>query len=220
MNSDEYYEEVYEELINGGAVGWVSGLIHKKLEKNIAGKFEHVLEVGAGHGQHLKYVKHDFSEYHETDYRVSNLPDRSSIKEKKVIQCRADATNLEDFKDDQFDRVISTCLIVHLEKPEIALQEWRRVTKHGGVISIQVACEPGIVLRFLRNQTTVRKAKKIGRDHLKFHYREHINFYSGIEMLIKDVFERDKISKNFWPFKVPSWNMNLVVIFLVKVDKS
>ena len=220
MDQNEYYKKAYTDVLNNGLIGNVADLVHKQLEKNTGDLHDRILEVGAGHGQHLEYVQSNFLEYYETDFRLSNLPFRATKDEKRVVQSYADATNLENFKDNDFDRVIATCLIVHLEKPEFALKEWRRVTKHGGLISIQVACEPGIVLRFLRRITTVRKARKIGLDHLKFHYREHINYYIPIEMLINEVFESDFVSRKFWPFRVQSWNLNLVTIFQIKIDKT
>ena len=36
--------------------------------------FEVVLEVGAGNGEHLPYVKHNFKKYFMTDIRLENLP--------------------------------------------------------------------------------------------------------------------------------------------------
>jgi len=219
MSQDNYYSEHYIEILNTGSVGFVSNIVHKILEpKPTTEIFNKVLEVGAGHGQHLKFVKHQYSEYFETDFRKENLPERSS--ESKVISLEADATNLADFEDSSIDRVIATCLIVHLTDPEVALLEWRRVCVSGGVISIYVACEPGVLLRFLRRFTTVRKAKKHGLDHLKFHYREHITFFSRIDMLIDEVFENDKITKKYWPFIIPAWNLNLGVVYQIRVLKN
>lgn len=220
MSQDNYYSEHYREILNTGSVGFVSNIVHKILEpKPTTEIFNKVLEVGSGHGQHLKFVKHQYSQYFETDFRKENLPDRSS--DPKVISLEADATNLSAFTDSSIDRVIASCLIVHLADPEAALLEWRRVcVSGGGVISIYVACEPGILLRFLRRFTTVRKAKKFGLDHMRFHYREHITFFSRIDMLIEEVFEKDKINKKFWPFLLPLWNLNLGVVYQIRIFKN
>jgi ubiquinone/menaquinone biosynthesis C-methylase UbiE len=128
--------------------------------------------------------------------------------------------DLAEFKNEQIDRVIATCLIVHLAEPEDALLEWRRVCASGGLISIYVACEPGMLLRLLRQLTTVRKAKKFGLNHIRFHYREHITFFSRIDMLIEEIFEDDKIVKKFWPLRLPFWNLNLGVVYQIYILKE
>jgi ubiquinone/menaquinone biosynthesis C-methylase UbiE len=131
MSQDNYYSKHYREILNIGAVGFVSNIVHKIMEpKPTTEIFNKVLEVGAGHGQHLKFVKHEYSKYFETDFRRENLPERSS--DTKVISLEADATNLSAFTDSSIDRVIASCLIVHLGDPEAALLEWRRVCVGGG----------------------------------------------------------------------------------------
>ena len=218
MSQDDYYSKHYEEILNTGSIGMVSDAIHRLLEPKIASSFDTVLEVGAGHGQHFKFVKHPFSKYFETDFREENLPVRSS--EPNVISLKSDATDLVEFKNESIDRVIASCLIVHLADPEAALLEWRRVCTSGGLISIYVACEPGLILRLLRHFTTVRKAKKIGLNHIRFHYREHITFFSRIDMLIEEIFKNDKIIKKYWPLGVAFWNLNLGVIYQIQVLKE
>lgn len=220
MDQDRYYKDNYQQILNTGAVGLVANMIHRLLEKSITGEYQTVLELGAGHGQHLKFVRHGYATYHETDFRPSNLPSRTQESNQgRVIQGFADAENLNGISDNSIDRVITTCLIVHLTQPEKALEEWRRVTKNNGLITIQVASEPGMVLRFLRGITTVRKAAKLGENHLRFHYREHINFFSRINMLIEDVYSNDLIVRKFWPFRLKSWNANLIVVYQIKVKK-
>ena len=218
MSQDDYYSKHYEEILNSGSVGFASDIIHKLLEPNSSEGFDTVLEVGAGHGQHLKFVKHAYLQYFETDFRKENLPTR--LPGSNVVSMESDATKLTNFKNETINRVIATCLIVHLTQPDAALLEWRRVCKRGGLISIYVACEPGLLLRFLRKFTTVRKAKKRGLDHLRFHYREHITFFSRIDMLIGEVFENDKINKKYWPFGIPFWNLNLGVVYQIEVLKN
>jgi len=220
MERDRYYKDSYQQILNTGAVGVVANMIHRLLEKRIGSNYKTVLELGAGHGQHLKFVQHEFTTYHETDFRPSNLPNRSQEEHRgQIVQGFSDAENLSGFPDNSIDRVITTCLIVHLAQPEQALEEWRRVTRSGGLITIQVASEPGLLLRLLRSLTTVRKAAKLGENHLRFHYREHINFFSRINMLIEDVYSADEVTRKFWPLQINSWNANLIIVYQIKVQK-
>jgi SAM-dependent methyltransferase len=235
----DYYENYYEKIVYTGSVGLVSRFIHKMLESNSRKDIElnRILEVGAGQGQHLDYVKKNFIEYFETDLEFDFLPTRinseiskdsklDSLEENsdsldiaKVIQEEVSAENLLKYKDSYFDRVIATCLLVHLQNPEFALQEWRRVVADGGKISIYVPCEPGIMLRFSRHFTTVKKAKKLGKNHLSFHYREHVTYFSRLDLLIQENFLGDKVKRRFFPLFIPFWNFNLGVIYQIEIKK-
>ena len=68
---DDFYANHYENVLNSGAVGFVSEIMHKSLENYFERDdyFPKTLELGAGLGQHLSHVKHKFDEYLETDIR-------------------------------------------------------------------------------------------------------------------------------------------------------
>ena len=144
MDPDEYYRTSYCQVVGDGAVGFISRWSHKCLERMVQQKvLKNVLELGAGNGQHLTFVKHAFETYYETDLRVENLPKRDALfgaqtpfnsgcNQQSVVQEKVDATDLSNFKDDFFDRVLAMCVIAHVESPRNALEEWRRVTKSGG----------------------------------------------------------------------------------------
>lgn len=218
-SQDSYYKNNYEKILNAGAVGLVSKIVHKSMEFGFKSKnFENVLELGAGNGQHFDHVKHKFKNYLETDIRFENLPKREFENRSdsfKVSGMRLNAEDLSIFSDNSFDRIIVSCLIVHLQNPEMALLEWKRVCKPGGVITIYLPCEPGVFLRGLRYLTTVQKARKLGVNHLDFHYREHITFFVRIWTLLKSVFDDSVIERRFYPFHIPSWNLNLWAIIQI-----
>lgn len=133
MNQDEYYAEHYSKILNSGGLGLVSRFIHSRLEKDIDIDAEDVLELGAGLGQHLPFVKHNFTRYYETDIREGNLPTRKHLKHAsgEVIKMKLDAEDLSYFKDSSLSRIVSNCLLVHLNDPEKALNEWKRCLKKG-----------------------------------------------------------------------------------------
>lgn len=171
--------------------------------------------MGSGHGQHLQFVNSNFKKYYETDIDTSHLP----IRQKKVIQLRVDAHDLSQFKSNYFDRIVVSCLIMHLNNPEIALQEWLRVVKNQGTISIYVPCEPGLLLRLARKFSTSRAISKQGINSYSVHYREHINYYLQIRHLIQEIFDTAKISRNRFPIPYVSWNFALYDIFHIQVSK-
>lgn len=210
--SDVVYEENYGKLLNTGIVGFIFKLTHKSLEIGLKKRtFDRVLEIGAGQGQHLTHVKHAWTEYVETDIRLENLIAATALTRPvmNVHQEAADAQDLHQFSDESFDRVIVSCVLAHLPNQERALEEWRRVTKPGGTISIYIPSEPGMLLRLSRNLSTVPKAKRMGQDHLAFHYREHVNHFPAMKMLVKYVFREDQVKIRTFPAPFLSWNFSL-----------
>lgn len=203
-------------------VGKVFALKHKTMERGLAAtRYPRVLEVGAGQGQHFAHVKHQWDTYVETDIRLDTLVSKTlkripQLHERKIVQQFADAENLEAFDDESFDRVIVSCVLAHLSNPEAALEEWRRVLVPGGAISIEIPSEPGMILRLSRMMFTVPKAKRLGHDHLAFHYREHANHFPGMKMLVKHVFRDDEIKIYTYPIAGLSWNFSLWKIFQIK----
>jgi len=218
---EAFFKNCYMEVVNKGCIGLVSGILHKKIEKmfrkmgslSLSGK---IIEVGAGQGQHFQYVAGGFDQYLETDIRNTQSHSIPGGLRRFVI---ADCTDLK-FSDDSFDRVIATCLLVHLTDPEKALKEWRRVTIDQGVVSIWVALEPSILLRVLQKLTTKRKYSKFGYKYESIHYREHISHYPRMRMLLQEVFRKDFVTKQRFPFRGLWWHLNLVEIWSIRVSKK
>ena len=215
VTADEYYRDFYTKVLSSSKVGFFARITHKSLEAGI--KFREIqnnfkiLEIGAGHGEHRRYVKHNYSEYWETDIRVNPILDKYSKENKdyRVKVMELDANNLDSIPTQFFDRIILTCVLVHLENPIQTLQELKRIVRKGGTISMYIPCEPGILLRLARYVTTVQVAKKLGVDHLHFHYLEHKFHYLYIKYAIKEVFPRHKVKRIRWPFPFLSWDCNL-----------
>jgi SAM-dependent methyltransferase len=225
---DFFYENLHEKVLNEGAVGFVSTILHKTLELGLSDKnYPSVLELGAGHGQHFQYVSHKFESYLQTDLVPLWERAKSELNESNVpagggrlTSQRVDAEDLSSFDENQFDRVIVTCLLAHLNRPETALKQWRRVVRDGGLITIYVPSEPGLLLRLLRTLTTARKLKKNGADARYIQYVDHRNYYITMNILIKRVFSLDKIRRKRFPIPCVSWNFSLWDVYQITVSKS
>lgn len=226
LTTEEYYKEFYDSLLEDESSNLLSRMVrltHKTLENNITNKSEYriVLELGAGTGQHFRYVQHKFDKYIESDIRSSIKLNRKSFKDSRLSLRVIDAQNLGQFKTGSIDRIISTCVLIHLDNPLKALYEWRRViNKKNGLITLYVPCEPGLVLRVLRYITTVQKAKKYGVDHLFFHYKEHKFNYLYLKTIIEEVFTDYEVKWKKYPFIIGSWNFNLWNICTINFKKS
>jgi len=220
---DFFYENLYEEVLNRGAVGFVSKIVHKTLERGLRDHyFQSVLEVGAGHGQHFQHVSHKFDSYLQTDIVPfwEKSAKQSALESSTQLSSQvANAEDLSGFSDNEFNRLIATCLLAHLKDPETALTHWRRVVEDGGLVTIHVPTEPGFMLRLLRKLTTARKLNKRGLDSRLVHYKDHINFWISMDVIIRDVFSKDSIKRKRYPFPFVSWNFALWDVYQISVNK-
>ena len=215
--SSSYYENHYQQITNTGSIGFVAKIGHMSLERwpftRIGSvdskKYLKILEVGSGHGQHYKYVKNTFEKYLMTDVRPELLKDiRTDTKGIEIEKLSINAEKLP-YEDNSFDRLIATCLLIHLDNPEQALGEWKRVVRQGGVISIYVPCEPGLILRTLQAFTTRHKQYKLGLNAKHLHYSEHRYSYPYIIAVLNNVYPKINIRVRKFPFIFGSFDINL-----------
>jgi phosphatidylethanolamine/phosphatidyl-N-methylethanolamine N-methyltransferase len=212
-SSDSYFAGDYQEIMYTGLIGWFSRLTHELMDRPFRNtKTPVVLEVGAGVGQHARYSRTDFDTYYSTDISDDALA-ACTTKDPRVIIMKADAQHLSTFADESVDRVVATCLLAHLDDPEQALQEWRRVLKPGGSVSIYVPAEPGMLLRLLRHLAVVPKSRRLGNDHLSVIYRDHRNHYPSMRLMVLSVFSADDIHRRRFPTSILGWNFSLFDIF-------
>lgn len=188
--------------------------IHKLMEKDFNSEkhFDKVIEFGALYGEHLKFINHSFKTYYETDILTVNKTSRNFNENSEIVSFKLDATNLDEYEDKFFDRIISTCLLVHLENPETVLAGWKRVVKKDGVLTLWVHLEPSILLNI------AQKINSRGReDFYDVHFDEHLTYYKRIDYFINKIFSKDHIKKSYFPFKFLSWNFNLVAVYQIKI---
>jgi phosphatidylethanolamine/phosphatidyl-N-methylethanolamine N-methyltransferase len=123
--------------------------------------------------------------------------------------------NAEDltYDDDSFDRVIVTCLLHHVDKPEKVMKEIQRVLKPGGIGTVFLPCDPGLLVRFLRTYTTARGAKKNGfQGYSLMISREHRNHFSSLIHMAKFIFKDGNFRIIYYPFRFHSWNANAYAV--------
>lgn len=225
--STRYYKQFFDQTANSGFNGWLFSYTHKKLEliprfKNgQKSKYQKILEVGAGSGQHLKYVEKNYTKYVMTDINPSLIfKNNSKSKEINIEYKVADVQSLP-FKQNSFDRVIATCLMHHLSDFEKALLEIKRVVKYEGLVSIYLSCDPGIMNRLLRKLLIIPKARKLGfNDYDLFIAREHRNHFQSIKTLIEHIFKGQAIQVRYYPFVIKSWSLNTFCIFQIQMTSK
>ncbi len=216
---DSLYGEAYGEIYGKGPIGFVSKLAHKTLETPFVRDkfFPRTIELGAGNGQHLSFVRHGFREYFETDIRAEHLPERKTASDdSRVIQLKQDASSLQNFPDGHFDRLIATCLFAHLPDPPSAIIEWFRVVRSAGFLSIYLPVDPGAMLRFTQRVSVVPAAKKRGIDYWKVHHEEHPFHFEFLLQTIRNAAGNSRLDLKFFPFRVKSWNANLWAVIHIE----
>jgi ubiquinone/menaquinone biosynthesis C-methylase UbiE len=224
--ASNYYENEYTYVANSGVANFFTGFTHRALETKSSVKTRKLgswLELGAGFGQHLQYLRVVPESYTLVDFDpklidkgktlAKGLPDnlRNSV-EFKVGDCEK-----LTFEDNSFDHVTVTCLLHHLSDLESALMEIRRVLKIQGTASIYVSCDPGILNRILRKVIILPRAKKVSFDNYSlFIAREHRNHFASIDVILRSTFVNDKVKRTFFPFRFHSWNFNAFVIYEIR----
>lgn len=215
-----YYKDTYVKCYGTGIIGIVYSYVRRSMEKHYDSRndLKSIIEVGCGTGQYFASVKQKFDLYLMTDID-QNLISNIDINFPNVKFAQADASNLADFTDSSFDRLIATCLLPHLDKPYQALVEWRRVIRDGGYLVVYLAPEPGILVRFVRNFFIYPKQRKLGIENPRLlTYSQHKNHYPAMNSMVKEVFKADSIKRKRFP-PLP-WNFMLFEVLHIKVSKN
>ena len=213
---DNWYSDSYKKCYYSGKLGLVWTMVHKTMERKYNKRIDlfRIIEVGSGQGQHFKFVNHSFSHYLLTDIRPHLFP---KFSDSRIETKFADASNLDFILDGSYDRLIATCLLAHLDKPQEALLEWKRVVRKGGALTIYVPPEPGFLVRCIRKFFIWPKSKKLGLKNPELvAYLEHRNHYPMMRSLIKDTFQYDEVSKFRFPIKFLPWNLSVFDIYHIK----
>lgn len=209
----------------GSASGFVTRLTHRWMELNRrhdAGGGV-VLEVGAGEGQHLRFVCDSYDKYYLTDSSPQAVDRAKSIHaaNQRVVALQLDAHNLLGFGGLGVhpSRLVASCVLMHLSEPEMALVEWRRVVCANGRITIYVPNEDGVLFRLARKLTTERWVKKSGfKGYGLLLAREHPYSSRKLEVLIDYVFRQDSIKKRRFPFYFGPLSFALFTVYEVRLN--
>ena len=196
---------------------------HRLAEKRFlkTSNFAKVLEIGAGTGEHLAFVRHGFDQYVLTDLDTRAL----EIAKNKLKDHHAGKLLFEkqsgavlNYADNSFDRLIATHVLEHIVQPHLVLKEWRRVVKIGGVLSILIPTDPGLAWRLGRHLGPRKNAMAQGIAYDYVMAREHVNACNNLIALIRHYFPTR--TEGWWPFPIPSIDLNLFFVCHMVVDKA
>ncbi len=203
---EDYYLNYYEK-VHGSQWGESKLSFHKDIEKpfDLESNYPDILEVGAGEGQHLKFISHQYSRYLATDLREIANAELLPIKEGHVpnyagnFRAYGDATSLA-YGDGTFDRVVAGCLLLHLADPLKAVDEWYRVLKKGGRIDALIPRDESFLVGIYRSLFSRRKATKLGfKDFDLVNALEHVTHYSRVLRLSTARYDSTEIGFTHFP---------------------
>jgi ubiquinone/menaquinone biosynthesis C-methylase UbiE len=220
---ENYYKNFYAKIHGDSNLSKADNTFHKLLEKphGASVKFDSVLEIGSGNYEHMKFVRHDFGSYTCVDLRTPNREAPENLKH-KLSFVRADATELP-FADESFDRVLSTCLLMHLNTPVQALEEWERVLKFGGILEFMVPCEPGFALTLFQRRFSEKNAEANGvnaKTYRLINAYDHVSSFPRLKTISEAIF-KENLDIDYFPFSyLKTYNLNAFGIFRYKKEPS
>jgi len=175
-----------------------------------------VLEIGGGDGQHLPFVRFKPESYTMLDIRElapeileKNLLISPYVKQVSFVL--GDGANMP-FGDEEFDLVIGTCVLHHVDDVLGVLLEAKRVCKNGGEVIFILPTDPGLLNSLVKRLISFRKLRSIGHPNPKLIYAlDHKNYVHSIISQFSFVFASKIVTKKFRPFFFPSTDCNLYV---------
>lgn len=217
------FAEVYDDANYASPLqAWVMRKSHWLLEKPFGAdeRFDRVVEIGAGTGEHVPFVNHQFERYTLTDLDPKTLDVARGKMDMRLAGKIAFDTQAGEglsYADDSFDRLVASHVLEHIYQPHLAIKEWRRVVRNGGVLSILIPTDPGIAWRLGRHLGPRKNALAQGIAYDYVMAREHVNSCNNLIALLRHYFPERK--EAWWPFPVPSIDMNLFFAAHVVVNK-
>jgi len=216
--ADVYDESNYASPLQSAVMRASHRLTEKRFQER--DHFSKVLEIGAGTGEHLSFVRHGFDQYVLSDLDVKTL----EVAKRKLNDKFGNKLLFEtqsggelSYADNSFDRLIATHVLEHIYQPHLALKEWRRVVKNGGILSILIPTDPGVAWRLGRNLGPRKNAIAQGIAYDYVMAREHVNSCNNLIALLRHYFP-DR-TEAWWPFPIPSIDLNLFFVCHAVVKK-
>jgi len=200
----------YNNHAYSGLMGFFMNHCHKQLEKfNFPNNISKVLEIGAGSAPHYRFINHHYDEYHIVE--TSETIIKKYIDNPKVVATNYDGKILP-YEEEYFDRIIISHCLEHIVDPESFLFEMMKKLKKGGILSISLPTDPGLLFRigrlYLKIFSIKNKYKISSKQFDYMNATEHVNSIFGLSSIIKYNYG-DSLKDSYLPFKIRLFDLNL-----------
>jgi phosphatidylethanolamine/phosphatidyl-N-methylethanolamine N-methyltransferase len=211
--SNSYATYSFAKSVQALGIAYLERTLEKKSKLSL--KLLRQLELGSGSGEHLPFVK----QFPELEYICLdlNLPRTDKYLKAshnnlqglvKFVQGNAEELT---FTSNYFEKVTATCLLHHVTDPLAVLIEARRVTKIEGEIIFVIPTDPGLLNQLIKRVISYRRLRKVTNYKPELILAlDHRNHVGGILELCKFVFQNDELKIDYLPFRIKSWNLNLI----------
>ncbi|MDP2014974.1 MAG: class I SAM-dependent methyltransferase [Actinomycetota bacterium] len=199
-----FYRDYYKQVFNTeGFVGWSYRKTHRAVESGHPGRpGMQILEIGAGTGEHLSFVDPSFARYVMADL----FPEPADVPwqgDSRIEWLVGDVCS-PILEGQEFDRVVSMCVLHHLNDPSAAMDNIKRWLKPGGTFTVFLPSDPGLLNRVNRAMFVTPRARKLGFDDYEVvNAREHHNHYWGLRREMLFQFQGYRIKRRYFPFGLP-----------------
>ncbi len=217
--ADVYDDSNYASPIQSAVMRAGHRLAEKQFQQS--DHFSRVLEIGSGTGEHLGFVQHGFDQYVLSDMDAKTLEiSKGKLSGKFDTKLLFETQRGErlTYTDNTFDRLIATHVLEHIYQPHLALKEWVRVVKDGGVLTVLIPTDPGFAWRLGRHLGPRRNAIAQGVAYDYVMAREHVNSCNNLIALLQYYFS-DR-TEAWWPLPIPSIDLNLFFVCHAVVKKG
>jgi len=211
-----HLDKNYNKYLYTGLIGKLMRINHDLMEKNshLYNEDTNVLEIGAGTYPHIIHLKHEYNSYEVIDTDESNSLKEYYKENNFKLNFKKYDGHLIPFANEKFDRIIISHCLEHINKPEIFLDEIKRVMKKNAILSISLPTDPGILWRAGRiiSKYFIQK-KNYNLNNEEYDYInaiEHVNSIFNLEVILNKKFKL--ISKINFPTYIPLHDINLFYI--------
>jgi SAM-dependent methyltransferase len=216
--SDDFLKHWHKVLASKKQFTLIEKFNHTYPIKHAPKNFLTTLEIGAGLGEHLNYEKLKLEQkkhYVALELR-ENMASEIIKRFPEVNTQVGDCQKTLPFADNHFDRIIAVHVLEHLPNLPATVKEMHRLcNKRTGVFSIVIPCEGGLLYTLARKVSAQRIfEKRYKQSYDWFIKREHINVPKEILAILNLYFEISH--RSFFPFPIPSINMNLCIGLTLK----
>ena len=208
----------YNSYQETGSVGFMMKICHLGLEKikalqNLNNR-SIILEIGAGTSPQINYIKHEYKKYRFLEnsiFAVKFL--KKKFKSNNKIGFKYYDGKKLPFKKASFDRIIISHVLEHIPNPEPFLDQMFYILKKGGILSIALPSDPGLLWRFGRFFLRLTKVKsKLGLSLDEYDYmiaNEHVNSIFNLISIIKYKYKKNILKESYLPFHIKLLDLNL-----------
>lgn len=215
--SNDFMKHWHEVLSNRSVFNLLERFNHQFPIKYSPSHFVTTLEIGAGLGEHLDYEQ--LTDQQKEHYTAVEIRDNmaATIKQRHpdINVFVGDCQKPLPYPDHYFDRIVAIHVLEHLPNLPATIHEMHRLChKHHGAVTIVIPCEGGALYSLSRKLSAQRIfEKRYQQSYSWFIKREHINTPEEILTEIAPYFHIKK--RRFFPFGLPSINLNLVMGLLL-----